>query len=166
MKKSSLQGRGNRWMRLRAWLFIALVAATPAAAAEAQPVLTGDIRIHDPSIIEVDGSYVAFQTGQEGGVYRGAIRLKTSPDGIAWTDAGAIGKGLPKWVRQTLGYQPPNIWAPSVSRHGDRFNLYYSVSSFGINTSAIGLMTNDAFDPQKPGRRLGGPRPGARQQWP
>ncbi|MDC9825276.1 arabinan endo-1,5-alpha-L-arabinosidase [Devosia sp. ZB163] len=140
-------------MRLvRAALVAALLlCAAPAVAEQAQPALTGDVRIHDPSIIEVDGRYVAFQTGQEGGLYRGAIRAKTSPDGIAWTDAGSIGKGVPKWQRKELGYQSLNIWAPSVSKHGDTWYLYYSVSSFGINTSAIGLMTSTALDPDKPG---------------
>ena len=130
---------------------LCIAVAMPAAGQDTQPVLTGDVRIHDPSVIMVEGGYVAYFTGQEGGVYRGAIRAKTSPDGIAWTDAGAIGKGLPKWVRQTLGYQPPNIWAPSVGKHGDTWYLYYSVSSFGINTSAIGLMTTKHLDPLRPG---------------
>ena len=68
-----------------------------------------------------------------------------------WTDAGAIGKGVPKWARETLGYQPINVWAPSISRHRGAFSIYYSLSSFGGNTSAIGLMTNGSFDPAKPG---------------
>jgi arabinan endo-1,5-alpha-L-arabinosidase len=128
-----------------------LLVTGMAHAQDAQPTLTGDIVVHDPSVIEVDGKFVSFQTGEEGGIYRGAIRAKTSPDGIAWTDAGSIGEGLPEWVHETLGYRPRNIWAPSVSRHGDIWNLYYSVSSFGINRSAIGLMTNGALDPNKPG---------------
>lgn len=138
-----------RWWKLAAGLVAFVGLALPAVAAE-QPVLQGDVRIHDPSVIEVGGKYAAFYTGREGR-YRGAIMLKTSPDGITWTDAGAIGKGVPKWARQVLSYQPQNIWAPSVSRRGEMTNLYYSVSSFGINTSAIGLMTNAAFDPEKPG---------------
>jgi arabinan endo-1,5-alpha-L-arabinosidase len=137
--------------RLLAATLLAFCGILPVLGQDLQPTLTGDIRIHDPSVIEVDGKYVAFFTGQEGGVYRGAIRLKASPDGLAWSDAGSIGRGLPKWVRKTLGFQPPNIWAPSVSRRGTSFNLYYSVSVFGINTSAIGLMTNAALDPEKPG---------------
>jgi arabinan endo-1,5-alpha-L-arabinosidase len=128
-----------------------LLLVAPALAQQTQPQLRGHTRIHDPSIIEVDGQYVAFFTGQEGGVYRGAIRVKTSPDGLVWTDAGAIGKGLPRWVRPTLGFQPPNIWAPSVSKRGDTWYLYYSVSVFGVNVSAIGLMTHDALDPARPG---------------
>ena len=110
----------------------------------------GDTRIHDPSVIEVDGRYAAFGTGEQG-LYRGAIKVKTSPDGVKWTDAGAIGKGVPKWALATLGYQPTNVWAPSVSRRGDTVFLYYALTSFGLNASAIGLMTNVSFDPARPG---------------
>ena len=52
---------------------------------------------------------------------------------------------------RALGYQPTNVWAPSVSRRGRTFNLYYALSSFGSNASAIGLMTNPSFDVAKPG---------------
>jgi arabinan endo-1,5-alpha-L-arabinosidase len=130
--------------------FIAFVVASAAFAAEPQPKLTGDTRVHDPSVIEVDGRYAAFGTGEQG-LTRGAIKVKTSPDGVAWTDSGAIGKGVPKWAKDALGYQPTNVWAPSISRRGDTFSLYYALSSFGLNTSAIGLMTNRAFDVAKPG---------------
>ena len=119
-------------------------------AADFQPRLTGDTRIHDPSVIEVDGRYAAFGTGEQG-IYSGAIKVKTSPDGVNWTDAGAIGKGVPKWAAGALGYQPINVWAPSVSRWGRLVFLYYALSSFGGNSSAIGLMTNASFDPLKPG---------------
>ena len=131
-------------------LAVLLQAAAPLQAAEVQPRLTGDTRIHDPSVIEVDGKYAAFGTGEQG-LYRGAIKVKTSADGVRWTDAGAIGKGVPKWAEETLGFQPTNIWAPSISRRGGTFFLYYCLSSFGSNTSAIGLMTSTSFDAAKPG---------------
>jgi arabinan endo-1,5-alpha-L-arabinosidase len=136
------------WPGLAAALIV-LFALTAAKAADPQFKLTGDVRIHDPSVIEVDGRYAAFGTG-EPGLYRGAIRVKTSPDGLKWTDAGAIGKGIPSWGKEALGYQPMTIWAPSISRRGQTYFLYYSLSSFGVNVSAIGLMTNVAFDPTTP----------------
>jgi arabinan endo-1,5-alpha-L-arabinosidase len=77
--------------------------------------------------------------------------VKTSPDGIRWTDAGLIGEGPPAWARAALGFKPSNVWAPSISRRGQTVFLYYCLSSFGHNTSAIGLMTNASFDPLKPG---------------
>jgi len=140
------------WRQKSMALFGLAVLLLPAAAlraAEVQPRLIGDTRIHDPSIIEVNGEYAAFGTGEQG-LYRGAIKVKTSADGVKWTDAGAIGKGVPKWAEETLGFQPLNVWAPSISRRGGTFSLYYCLSSFGNNTSAIGLMTNTAFDPTKP----------------
>lgn len=128
-----------------------LLAPIPVLAQElsAAPMMLGDTRIHDPSVIVEDGHWVSFQTGAEG-FWRGAILLKTSPDGITWKNAGGIGKGLPAWTEAELGYKSQNIWAPSVSKRGDRVFVYYSVSSFGVNTSAIGLMTNDDFDPVTP----------------
>lgn len=128
-----------------------LLAAGPVMAAPLQPVLTGDIRIHDPSVIELpDGSFVAYETGRSA-MTRGAIGIRTSPDGLAWTDAGSIGKGVPKWAAEVLGYRSQNIWAPSVSKQDGTYFLYYSVSSFGINASAIGLMTASSIDPKAPG---------------
>ena len=130
---------------------VPIVAAGRLPAAEVQPQLMGDTRIHDPSVIEVDGKYAAFGTGEQG-LTRGAIKVKTSPDGVRWMDAGAIGRGVPEWAEKTLGFKPLNVWAPSISRHGGTFFLYYCLSSFGNNTSAIGLMTNTSFDPGKPGK--------------
>ena len=129
--------------------FTGLLALTLALSAADQPQLSGDTRIHDPSVIEVEGRYAAFGTGGQEPT-RGAIRVKTSPEGVTWTDAGAIGKGVPKWAVEALGYQPSNVWAPSISRRGETFYLYYCLSSFGGNASAIGLMTNTSFDVAKP----------------
>ena len=154
----SLTGR-RALSRRRALALIGLAgllqAAAPLRAADVQPRLTGDTRIHDPSVIEVDGKYAAFGTGEQG-PYRGAIKVKTSADGVRWTDAGAIGKGVPKWAEETLGFQPTNVWAPSISRRGGTFFLYYCLSSFGSNTSAIGLMTSTSFDRRKARRGLAG----------
>jgi arabinan endo-1,5-alpha-L-arabinosidase len=131
-------------------LATALLLATPLEAAAApQPRMTGDTRIHDPSVIEIHGRFVAVGTGEEGPSH-GAIRVKTSADGTNWADAGHIGGGPPDWAQAALGFRPRNVWAPSISRRGRTVFLYTCLSSFGGNTSAIGLMTNTAFDPLKP----------------
>jgi arabinan endo-1,5-alpha-L-arabinosidase len=131
-------------------LAILMLFIAPLLGAEPQPRLAGDMHIHDPSIIEVGGKFVAFGTGEQGR-NRGAIRVKTSPDGVTWKNRGPLGDGVPPWVEAKLGFQPSNIWAPSISRRGEVFSLYYSLSSFGTNTSVIGLMTNESFDPERPG---------------
>lgn len=130
-------------------LALLLAAPAPVGAAEPQPEMTGDTQIHDPSVIEAGGRFAAFGTGRQGPTH-GAIQVKTSPDGAAWTGAGVIGNGPPAWAETALGFKPLNVWAPSISRRGGTVFLYYCLSSFGHNTSAIGLMTNAAFDPLKP----------------
>jgi arabinan endo-1,5-alpha-L-arabinosidase len=135
-------------------LLLAGLLLTPTLAFADQlapaPAMQGDTRIHDPSAIDVNGHWVTFQTGEEGGLYQGAILLKTSPDGVTWSNAGAIGKGVPKWTQGLLGYKSRNIWAPTISVHDGTYYLYYAVSMFGLNTSTIGLMTNMGFDPLHP----------------
>ena len=70
-------------MSLAARTLLCLLLAfggAPALAGEVQPTMTGDVRIHDPSVIEVDGRFAASGTGRAEPT-RGAIRTKTSPDG-------------------------------------------------------------------------------------
>jgi arabinan endo-1,5-alpha-L-arabinosidase len=128
----------------------AFAVASAAIAAEPMPTLTGNTAIHDPSVIATDTGWASFATGVEGASDGGMPRTKTSPDGVAWTESGAIPGGLPAWIAKELGYTPRNIWAPSVTQHNGVTYLYYSASSFGRNDSAIGLMTNAAFDPTHP----------------
>jgi arabinan endo-1,5-alpha-L-arabinosidase len=159
MKRIPLQAGGEasavRPLSRRRVIALAFLSAlvTPGAplnAAEVQPELTGDTRIHDPSVVEVDRRFVAFGTGEQGPTH-GAVRVKTSPDGVGWTDAGVVGKGPPEWAQAALGFKPVTVWAPSIGRRGGTYFLYYCLSSFGDNASAIGLMTNASFDPMKPG---------------
>jgi arabinan endo-1,5-alpha-L-arabinosidase len=135
---------------MRHLIAVALLAVVPGVLAveslAEQPVLQGDVRLHDPSVIETDNGWVAFHTGQEGGAGGGAVQIKTSPDGLTWSNAGTLGTAIPALVREELGFQPLNLWAPSISRRGVIHYLYYSASSFGKNDSVIGLATNAAFD--------------------
>ncbi|MFB9991051.1 arabinan endo-1,5-alpha-L-arabinosidase [Deinococcus oregonensis] len=115
-----------------------------------QPPLRGDLNIHDPTVLRLSGGYVAMGTGYEG-IDGGTIRLKTSADGVTWADAGHLGNTQPAWVNTLLGQSPPNLWAPSLSQRGNVTYLYFAASTFGKNTSGIGLMTNAKLDPKRPG---------------
>ncbi|WP_343216574.1 arabinan endo-1,5-alpha-L-arabinosidase [Deinococcus aestuarii] len=116
-----------------------------------QPILKGDLQIHDPTLLKVGTTYVALGTGYEN-VGGGTLRIKTSPDGVTWTDAGTLGETQPAWVEGQLGTAPPNLWAPHLFTRNGTIYLYYAASFFGKNTSAIGLMTNRTLDPRNPGR--------------
>jgi arabinan endo-1,5-alpha-L-arabinosidase len=112
--------------------------------------LAGDIRgVHDPAIIREGGTYYLFATGHVG-TAQGIIPWRTSPDLVTWTYRGAVFPELPAWaterIRGTRG-----LWAPDISFTGSEYRLYYSVSTFGKNRSAIGLATSRTLDPAKPG---------------
>lgn len=135
-------------LRYVAWLLLAL--ATPVLAADPMSALMGNIAIHDPSVIVTDDGWASFATGVERAADGGAVRTKSSPDGITWTETGPLPGGIPSWVKKELGFAPRNVWAPNVSMHDGTVYLYYSVSSFGRNNSVIGLMTNTDFDATRP----------------
>ncbi len=132
------------------FLTLAAVFATAALGAEPMPSLSGDLAIHDPSVIASSVGWASFATGIENAADGGMPQTKTSPDGLVWRDAGAIPGGQPAWIAAQLGMTPRNIWAPSISRHGDFAFLYYAASSFGSNNSVIGLAINARFDPTQP----------------
>jgi arabinan endo-1,5-alpha-L-arabinosidase len=54
---------------------------------------------------------------------------------------------MPEWVTAIVPDQRGHFWAPDVIQLKDRYLLYYSVSSFGKNTSAIALASNATLDP-------------------
>ncbi len=74
-----------------------------------------------------------------------------SKDLETWLPGPPVFTTAPEWV---AGAVPENrgmgYWAPDVRRVGDRYFLYYSVSTMGKMTSAIALATNPTLDPNDP----------------
>jgi arabinan endo-1,5-alpha-L-arabinosidase len=103
--------------------------------------IRGPAATHDPSMIRLaDGSWETFATHYGIEIYR-------SPDRVHWHYAG---QALPGGVTWADAYQPggaKDLWAPDVSLHHGTYYLYYSVSSFGSNNSAIGLATSRTARP-------------------
>jgi len=124
----------------------AIVSATSPGLA-AQPVTFGSrqVRAHDPSaIVKCKDEYWIFYTGRGVPSYHSTDLVKWEPGPDVFTNA-------PAWVAQAV---PANhwmyYWAPDVIHLGDHYLLYYSVSSFGKNQSAIGVATNPTLDPADP----------------
>lgn len=115
----------------------------PASSAEPQKInsqLSGDLApTHDPSIIRAGGTYYVFNTI---GHY---IGIKTSTDLKHWTAAGSAFSEIPAWAKQAIP-DAKGLWAPDISYENGEYRLYYAVSSFGSNRSAIGLATNPTLD--------------------
>jgi arabinan endo-1,5-alpha-L-arabinosidase len=109
--------------------------------------LDGDIGVHDPVMIKADGIYYLFATGGRRG--RGILPVHTSRDLRTWEQAGFAFEQLPAWARDEIP-RARNAWAPDISFFNGKYHLYYSLSSFGVNESAIGLATNKSLDPNHP----------------
>ncbi|MGF7153327.1 arabinan endo-1,5-alpha-L-arabinosidase [Novosphingobium gossypii] len=97
--------------------------------------LTGDLTVHDPVIIREGDTYYVFSTV---GKY---IGIKTSTDLKTWKDAGSVFAQIPAWAKEAIP-GTDGIWAPDISYVNGEYRLYYSVSTFGSNRSAIGLATS------------------------
>lgn len=109
--------------------------------------LEGDLRVHDPVIIREGDTYYVFSTG--GGRRSGIIPIRCSKDLYNWTLCGHVFDKLPEWAtKEILGAR--GAWAPDISFYNGKYHLYYSVSTFGRNNSAIGLATNQTLDPNSP----------------
>lgn len=146
----------SRWMKaIRCAVPLLAMAATVPAQDAARPstgVLQGDIApTHDPVIIREGDTYHVFSTGLGDGA-QGVIAHRISRDLVHWERGAAPLEALPAWaVRAIPGAR--NAWAPDISYVGGRYRLYYSISTFGSNRSAIGLLTNATLDPARPDYR-------------
>jgi arabinan endo-1,5-alpha-L-arabinosidase len=111
--------------------------------------LTGDRGgVHDPVIARHGDTYYLYCTGgsrRRGGI----IPVRASPDMRAWTETGFALESLPPWAAEEVPLAR-NAWAPDISFFNGKYHLYYSLSSFGVNHSAIGLATNTTLDPASP----------------
>jgi len=103
------------------------------------------IHVHDPStIVKCDGEYWVFYTGR-------GIPSFHSKDLMTWQPGPRIFTNALEWTQQAVPDRHMNdFWAPDVIHLGDRYLLYYSVSTFGRKVSAIGLATNPTLDPNNP----------------
>lgn len=122
-------------------LLIALAAAT--LSPRQAPAQTGEVRrVHDPVVMEEDGTYWLFSTGR-------GVPIRRSTDLVRWELAGQVFDSVPAWAPEAVpGVR--GVWAPDIARFNDRYHLYYSLSTFGKNRSAIGLATNATLDPASP----------------
>jgi len=128
----------------------AVMAATlvsPRVHAAFALELKGDLApVHDPCIIKSGRTYHLFSTGHLGDA-TGLIPWRTSTDLINWKVQGQVFEKLPEWAQETIP-GTRGLWAPDIAHVNGRYHLYYSVSTFGSNVSAIGLATNATLDPQ------------------
>jgi arabinan endo-1,5-alpha-L-arabinosidase len=70
----------------------------------------------------------------------------SSKDLKNWRKEAPVFSKAPAWAVDTIPGFKGHIWAPDIIHHNGQWYLYYSVSAFGKNTSAIGVATNKTLD--------------------
>ncbi len=126
---------------------VALLLAGASFCGGAEPELlslSGETRVHDPVIMKEGDTYYVFATGGRRG--RGFVPIHASKDLRHWTVIGHVFEELPEWAPKEIP-GTRGIWAPDISFFNGKYHLYYSVSTFGKNSSAIGLAVNETLDP-------------------
>lgn len=101
------------------------------------------IQVHDPVMAEQNGRYYLFCTGR-------GISVWSSTNMKEWERDKPVFSQPPEWAVEAVKDFKGHIWAPDISFYNGKYYLYYSVSSFGKNTSCIGLVTNKTLDPKDP----------------
>ena len=103
------------------------------------------VRVHDPStIVKCDGEYWIFYTGR-------GVPSYHSHDLMTWQPGPPVFTNAPAWTHEAVpAHFGTGYWAPDVMRVGDRYLLYYSISTFGKKVSAIGLATTPTLTTHDP----------------
>lgn len=98
---------------------------------------------HDPVIIKEDDKYYVFSTGW-------GINVYSSDNLRDWRFESPVFMNPPKWAMDSVPGYRGHTWAPDITYHKGRYLIYYSVSTFGKNRSAIGVASNKTLNPESP----------------
>ncbi len=129
---------------VRAAVLSILCSAARADLPAQAPAPSKDIRLHDPSSIVTDaGEAWLFSTGV-------GIRSYRSTDLTHWKPGPLVFNRPLPWLKDIAPSQKGHLWAPDIIKAGKTYLLYYSVSAFGKQTSAIALATSPTLDPAAP----------------
>jgi arabinan endo-1,5-alpha-L-arabinosidase len=95
---------------------------------------TDTVMAHDPVMAFAEGKYYLLATGM-------GISWATSTDRKTWeVQPTPFIKDIPAWTHDSVPGFRNHVWAPDIIHKDGLWWLAYSCSTFGKNTSAIGLM--------------------------
>lgn len=102
-----------------------------------------EVPVHDPVMIKQDDTFYLFGTGR-------GIAAWSSTDMESWERLDPPLSEAPHWTEEIVEGGRYHLWAPDITYHNETYYLYYSVSAFGRNTSAIGVLSNKTLHPDDP----------------
>jgi len=127
-------------LKILVFLIITLSEANLLVAQDIQNPNAGLWGTHDPVMIKQDSIYYLFSTGN-------GISVASSIDMHNWKREKSVFDKPPEWLTPEIipGFRGNSMWAPDIAYINGTYYLYYSVSAFGKNTSAIGVATNKSL---------------------
>jgi arabinan endo-1,5-alpha-L-arabinosidase len=109
------------------------------------PAFGNNVTAHDPSIFEDDnGDYYTFGSH---------FAVTKSTNLMQWSQVAGDGSNMlyaRPWrtvladAFAHVGERPGSTWAPCVHKFGDKYYMYYSLSTFGSSVSYIGRVEGDS----------------------
>lgn len=106
-------------------------------------VVARQVDVHDPVMAKEGDTYYLFSTGP-------GVTFYSSKDMKNWKREGQVFTEDPTWAKSVSPSFDGHIWAPDIVHHKGLFYLYYSISAFGKNTSAMGVTVNKTLNPASP----------------
>ena len=156
----NMQIRNEGWKKTAALVTLSLAAMTagltscssgttsgaPASTPSTNPLAVYQLQgavtlVHDPTIIRSGTMYYVLSTdpGTTNGQV-GDLPILCSSDQVNWTRCGQVFNTIPSWITK-LYPGITTLWAPDVSYFNGVYHVYYTASTFGTETSSIGLAT-------------------------
>jgi arabinan endo-1,5-alpha-L-arabinosidase len=99
--------------------------------------------VHDPVMIKEGNTYYLFCTGF-------GISVFSSTDLQNWKKEKPVFAAAPQWAVDAVPGYRGHTWAPDIAYYNSKYYLYYSVSTFGKNSSCIGVAVNKTLNPSSP----------------
>ena len=87
--------------------------------------------VHDPVMAKEGDTYYLFSTGWN-------VSVMSTKDLKNWSVEKDVFPSAPQWAVDKIKGYKGHTWAPDILFHNGVYHLFYSCSTFGKNTSAIG----------------------------
>lgn len=115
------------------------VTAQPRPRRHRSGIVTNP-NVHDPVMAKEGDTYYLYHTGWN-------ISCLSSTDLEHWRFEPSVFQHSPVWALQSVPGYRGHTWAPDIVYHNGKYHLFYSCSSFGKNTSAIGHAERSTLNP-------------------
>lgn len=122
--------------------FALAILSAISAITFAQSFTTDKPMVHDPVMAKSGDTYYMMSTGH-------GLQMAESKDLKTWRvwRKTPLLTVIPAWTHDSVPGFRDHVWAPDIIRWQGRWWMAYSCSTFGKNTSAIGLVSTDSLRP-------------------